>query len=42
MDFTERRDKYLEIKFYDRNQIDRKIEWWLGGYFLCFHSRFDC
>ena len=36
----ERRDKHLEIKFYDGNQADDKIAWGLGRGFLCIHSSF--
>ena len=28
------KDKHLEIKLYDRNQLDDKIAWGLGGGFL--------
>ena len=35
---------FLEILFYDKNQIDKKIAWGLGldGEFLSIHSRFVC
>ena len=32
------KDKYLEIKFSDRNQVNDKVEWGLDGGFLSFHS----
>ena len=32
------KDDYLEIKFFDRNQVDDKID---GG-FLCLHPGFVC
>ena len=34
------KDGYLEIKFNDRNQVDDKIVWGLGGGFLPLHSSF--
>ena len=40
--YAERRDKHLEIKFYDGNQIDVKTVLVLGGGFLCNHSSFVC
>ena len=32
------KDNYLEIKFDNRNQVDDKIVWELGGGILSFHS----
>ena len=35
-------NKHLEIKCYERNQVDDKIEWGLGGGFLSIHLNFVC
>ena len=35
-------DKHLDIKFYDRNQVDDKISWGLDGGFLSIHESFVC
>ena len=32
------KDKHLEVKFYDRNQVDDKIAWGLDGGILSIHS----
>ena len=32
------KDDYLEIKFYDRNQVEDTIVWGLSGGYLFFHS----
>ena len=34
--------KDKEIMFYDRNQVELRIAWGLGGGFLNIHSNFDC
>jgi hypothetical protein len=34
------KDKHLEFKFYDRNQVDDKIALGLGGGILSIHSSF--
>ena len=36
------KDDYLEIKLYDRHQVDNKIAWGLGRGFLYLHSSFVC
>ena len=33
------KDRYLEIRTSDKNQVDDKIEWGLGGGFLSFTGR---
>ena len=35
------KDEFLEILFYDRNQVYDKIAWCLGEGFLSVHSRFN-
>ena len=35
------KDDFLEILFYDRNQVDHNIAWGLGGGFLSIHSIID-
>ena len=34
------KDDYLKTKFNDRNQVDDKIVWGLGGEILSFNSSF--
>ena len=36
------KDKHLKIKLYERNQVDDKIAWRLGGGILSIHSMFVC
>ena len=35
-------DVFLEIKFNNRNHVDDKIAWGLGGEALYFHLNFVC
>ena len=37
-----KKDKHLEIKLYDKIELDDKIAWGLGGGFLCIYSGFLC
>ena len=39
---SERREKHLEIKFCDWNEIEDKFGWGLGDGFLCFPTIFAC
>ena len=36
------KDKHVEMKFYDSNQVDGKIVWGLGDGILYIHSSFVC